>query len=144
MIDLESASSGGIGAALVVLGGYALKAFRASRADKKHEIAREDKRLTDCEDRFKAQAAATAELGKRLDVLNDRYTDKTVDALVESTRAMTSAAESQREGNIAIREQNKAIGELAKETARLVQRLKDSTPAAGLPAITTTPPGSHP
>lgn len=137
MVDLSDItvllSSGVGGGALTVLSRDLWRFLRARKADRKDENAREDKRLSDCEDRFKAQAAVTAEIGKRLDLVQGDVRTILLDKVSESARAMTTAAESQREGNIVIREQTKVISELAKETARLVQKLKDNTPAEGNP-----------
>ncbi len=119
-------SSGAASGALTVLSRDLWRFLRARKAERKDENAREDKRLDDCEKRF---AGLSIEITK---VQGDVRTIL-LEKVSESARAMTTAAESQREGNIVIREQTKMIGELAKETARLVQKLKDNTPIIGTP-----------
>ncbi len=132
--DLGVLISSGVGSgALTVLGRDLFRLMRARKADRKEENAREDKRLDDCEERFRTQAGLTNALGERMDKVQADVRTILLEKVSESARAMTTAAESQREGNIVIREQTKAIGDLAKETARLVQKLKDNTPIIGTP-----------
>ncbi len=122
-MDVESISSGGIAGALVYGISHGVRYLHArSRTDN----AREDKRLSDCEERFRAQTAATAELGQRMDALQSRYSNDIVTALIKSAQAMTEAAEVQREGNAALREQTAVI-------SRLCVKIDDATPPHGNP-----------
>ncbi len=118
--DLGVLISSGVGSgALTILGRDLFRFLRTRGKDRKDENAREDKRLSDCEQRF-------ATLSTDIKELQADMRSILLEKVVESAQAMTMAAEVQREGNIVTRE-------LSGEIKRLVSKIEKNTPPNGNP-----------
>ncbi len=132
MIDSDSLMGGGGVAAAVMFGKYVYNLIRANMKNKAADTKRDGKYVDDCERRY-------TELSATIDKMRANYETNTVSALLESARAMSTAAEVQREGNILQREQT----QVSRETTRILDRVcrvleLEKSPTKGSPITKET------
>lgn len=128
-MDVATITQGGVGAAACLAAKYAYTLIRAGQRGKREEASRDAKYTDDCEKRY-------AELSAEIRSMRTSYETNTVNALLESTKSLTTAAEVQRDGNNAMREQTRVLTRVCDGLEALTgNNPKDRTPIDGTPAI---------